>query len=106
MRTNARPVLPQRKAGRRLSGMAKETDSGDTQFGVLLGWESAPAGERIALKLQSTRKVVESSEDVHEFRYFLSKEQAVQLGNYLYRLAGETAPTRKKRGFIERLMGG
>ena len=93
-------------AGRSLLGMAKETDSGDTQFGVLLGWESAPAGERIALNLQSTRKMVESAEDVHEFRYFLSKEQAVQLGNYLYRLAGETAPTRKKRGLIERLLGG
>ena len=86
--------------------MTQGKDSGDIEFGILLGWDSAPAGERIALRMQSTRKVVESAEDVHEFRYFLSREQAVQLGNYLYTLAGETAPVRKKRGLIDRLMGG
>ena len=86
--------------------MTQGKDSSDENFGILLGWNSSPAGERIALKMQSTRKVVESEEDVREYRYFLSKEQAVQLGNYLYTLAGETAPTRKKRGLIERLMGG
>ena len=39
-------------------------------------------------------------------RYFLTKQQAVQLGNFLYGVAGETPPTQKKRGFIQRLMGG
>ncbi|WP_226698771.1 hypothetical protein [Qipengyuania gaetbuli] len=90
--------------------MGKDREKQDTPkevtFGILLGWESAPAGERIALKLQSTDKVVTSASDVHEFRYFLTKEQAVLLGNHLYTLAGQTAPTRKKRGLIEKLMGG
>ncbi|SFP07059.1 hypothetical protein [Qipengyuania nanhaisediminis] len=86
--------------------MTQGKDSSDENFGILLGWNSSPAGERIALKMQSTRKIVESEEDVREYRYFLSKEQAVQLGNYLYTLAGETAPIRKKRGLIERLFGG
>ena len=98
--------MPPGTAGRSLSGMAQQVNSADENFGMLLGWDAAPAGDRIALKMQSTRKIVESEGDVREFRYFLSKEQAVQLGNYLYTLAGETAPTRKKRGLIERLMGG
>ncbi|MBX7514967.1 hypothetical protein K3179_10485 [Qipengyuania sp. GH38] len=86
--------------------MAQRKDPSDENFGILLGWESSPAGDRIALKMQSTRKIVEREEDVREYRYFLSKEQAVQLGNYLYTLAGETAPVRKKRGFLEKLFGG
>lgn len=77
----------------------------DDDFGILLGWKADPAGERIALMLQSTRKVVEARGDVREFRYFLSKEQAVQLGNYLFGLAGETPPYRKRTSFIERLLG-
>ena len=86
--------------------MAQGNDSADENFGMLLGWDASPAGERIALRMQSTRKIVESQGDVREFRYFLSKEQAVQLGNYLYTIAGETAPTRKKRGFLDKLLGG
>ncbi|UOR15115.1 hypothetical protein [Qipengyuania aquimaris] len=74
-------------------------------FGMLLGWKADPAGEKIALLMQSTSKVVDSSEDVREYRYFMTKQQAVQLGNYLYELAGETAPKRK-RGWMERLFGG
>ena len=86
--------------------MAKETHRGDDDFGILLGWDAAPAGERIALKMQSTRKVVEKAEDVREYRYFMTKEQAVQLGNYLFTIAGETAPHRRKPGFLDRLLGG
>lgn len=80
--------------------------SGEDKYGMLLGWRADPAGEKIALLMQSTSKVVESSEDVREYRYFLTKQQAVQLGNFLYGVAGETPPTQKKRGFIQRLMGG
>lgn len=86
--------------------MAQWKDPSDENFGILLGWSSSPAGERIALKMQSARKIVEREEDVREYRYFLSKEQAVQLSNYLYTLAGETAPIRKRRRFLEKLFGG
>lgn len=83
----------------------EDKTAGDDKFGMLLGWRADPAGEKVALLMQSTSKVVDSDEDVREFRYFLTKQQAVQLGNYLYGVAGETAPTRK-RSWIERLMGG
>lgn len=73
--------------------------------GVLPGWDSSPAGQRIALLMQSARKKPDQPDDVRDFRYFLTREQAVQLGNYLYGLAGETAPKRKSRGFLEKLIG-
>ena len=81
-----------------------ETDP-ERDFGVLLGWKASPAGKQMLLTMQSTRKTPESQDDVREFRYFITKEQAVLLGNYLYTIAGETAPARKKRGLIERLFG-
>ncbi|MGI8944098.1 MAG: hypothetical protein ACR2FJ_07705 [Qipengyuania sp.] len=77
----------------------------DRDYGVLLGWLSDPAGDRISLKLQSSQKVPGRASDIHEFRYFLSREQAVQLGHNLFQLAGATPPRRKRRGFIERLIG-
>ena len=84
--------------------MAGERDEKDT-YGILLGWKADPAGDKISLLMQSTRKVVEKGEDVRDFRYFMTRQQAVQLGNYLFGVAGETPPVRKKRGLIEKLFG-
>jgi hypothetical protein len=36
----------------------------------------------------------------------LSKNQAVQLGNNLFQASGETAPAKKKRSWLDRLLGG
>ena len=57
--------------------------SADEDFGVLLGWDSIPAGQRIMLLMQSARKTPDKPDDVRDFRYFLTREQGVQLGNYL-----------------------
>lgn len=83
-------------------GKTPETDP-ERDFGVLLGWKATPAGKQILLTMQSTRKTPESGDDIREFRYFITKEQAVLLGNYLYTLAGETAPSRKRPGLLDRL---
>ncbi|WP_324827654.1 hypothetical protein [Qipengyuania zhejiangensis] len=85
--------------------MAKEDHTQD-DFGMLLGWRANPAGDKIALLLQSASKVVEHSGDVREYRYFLTKQQAVQLGNYLYGLAGETPPSPKPQGLFGRWLRG
>lgn len=85
--------------------MSREDEEKDS-FGMLLGWKADPAGDNISLLMQSASKVVEGQKDVREFRYFMSKQQAVQLGNYLFRVAGETAPVRPKRGFFARMFGG
>ena len=84
--------------------MSRE-DEEKGSFGMLLGWRADPAGENIALLLQSSSKIVKDDADVREYRYFMSKQQAVQLGNFLYRVAGETAPVKHKRGLIDRLLG-
>ena len=84
--------------------MASDSGERDT-FGMLLGWRADPAGEKIALLMQSASKVVGASEDVREYRYFLTRQQAVQLGNYLYGLAGETPPAGRRKGLLERLFG-
>ncbi len=86
------------------TGIATEP-SADKDFGVLLGWDSSPARQRIMLLMQSARKTPDQPDDVRDFRCFLTRKQAVQLGNYLYGLAGETAPKRKSRGFLEKLIG-
>lgn len=81
---------------------APQTDP-ERDFGVLLGWFASPAGNQTILTMQSAQKKPGGPEDVRSFRYFITKEQAVLLGNYLYTLAGETAPKRKRRGLIDRL---
>ncbi|MBX7526549.1 hypothetical protein [Qipengyuania vesicularis] len=83
-----------------------QTSGEKDDFGMLLGWRADPAGEKIALLMQSSSKVVESDDDVREYRYFLTKQQAVQLGNFLYGVAGETPPPPRKPGLLERLLGG
>jgi biofilm regulator BssS len=81
-----------------------ETQEINEDFGVLLGWIGNPAGQNIMLKMQSSRDKPRSDDEVTEFKYFLSKQQALQLGNFLYRMSGETAPTRKKPPLLERIM--
>lgn len=77
----------------------------EPELGILLGWIAHDAGANIMLKMQSSSKVPDGEEDVQEFRYFLTKQQAVQLGNFLFKMAGETAPERHKPRLLDRLMG-
>ena len=72
-------------------------------LGVLVGWIARPAGDRIVITMQSAKTVPDGPDDVDEKRYFLSKEQAVLLGNTLYELAGATPPRRSKPDLIERI---
>ena len=75
----------------------------EPDFGILLGWRIDPAGERLAVKLQSASRVPERDEDVREYRYFLSREQAVQLANNLFQHAGTTPP--REPGVFRKLFG-
>jgi hypothetical protein len=79
----------------------------DNYFGALVGWTSQNMGGRLMLRLQSvTKPAPHSADDVHSFHFMMDKKQAVQLGSYLFELAGETPPRRKKRGWIDRLLDG
>lgn len=73
--------------------------------GALVGWSAERLGSRMALKIQSVQTPPpHGPEDIRSFLYVLDKNQAVQLGNYLFEVAGQTPP-RRKRGWLNRLLG-
>lgn len=73
-------------------------------LGALVGWTSQDLGDRIALKLETvTRAGPRNLEDVDTHFFIIDKTQAVQLGSYLFRITGQTAPRAASRGLMERL---
>ena len=82
-------------------------DTTSDDFGVLVGWTSQDLGDRIILRLQSVRSSKQrAANDVHNFRYYISMDQAPLLGNYLFQVSGQSAPRRRKRSWISKLLGG
>lgn len=76
------------------------------EFGALVGWTSAMTGDRLTLTLQSVDTPPPHKRgDVHKHVYFMTRQQAVLLGNYLFEMAGETKPDFKSRSWIARLFG-
>lgn len=84
---------------------ANHQSDGDRDFGALLGWTADKLGDRVVLRLQSSRHTLAPGEEPREFTYFLKREQAVLLGNFLYNLAGETPPSSRKTSNLARLFG-
>ena len=79
---------------------------GDEEFGALVGWESEDLGERLVLRMQSVRSIHRRSEgEMQRFSYFVTRNQAVLLGNYLFKIAGQTPPSPRKTGWLRRLFG-
>lgn len=75
-------------------------------FGALVGWKSRLMGERVALHMQCVTKAPpHGSGDVHSHIYLLDRQQALQLGNYLFEMAFETRPSRRGRSLLARLFG-
>ena len=68
------------------------------QFGALVGWGHENLGDRLMIKLQSTRnRRQEPDQPVDEFCYFMTKNQAVVLANYLYSLSDRLPRTEKRK---------
>jgi len=89
------------------TGYTDVVSSDDDRYGVLVGWTHQDMGKRLVLRMQSVNKPPpHSAEDVHTFNYIMDKNQAVQLGNYLFKLTGQTAPRKKKRSWLDRLFEG
>jgi hypothetical protein len=58
----------------------------------------------MVLKLQSVSKPgPHTEEDVSAFTFVVDKNVAVQLGNYLFQVTGQTPPRKRKRSWLERL---
>jgi hypothetical protein len=83
------------------------TPNDEDRYGVLVGWTTQDLGERLILRVQTvTKPPPHTAEDVASTVVLLSKTQAVQLGNNLFRVSGETAPARRKRSWLDKLLGG
>lgn len=68
----------------------------EAPFGVLVGWEHVDLGERVLVKLQSTRSR-DAGDEIDEFRYFMTKNQAAVLANFLFAISGRIKPGERKR---------
>ena len=80
-------------------------ESHHTDHGALVGWTVENLGSKLALRIQSVdRPPPHEAGDIHTFLYVMDKNQAVQLGNYLFQVCGQTAPARK-RTWLDRLLG-
>jgi biofilm regulator BssS len=79
----------------------------DDQPGALVGWSSQDLGDRILLRLENvTSPPPYERDDVHCATLLLNKQQAVLLGEYLYKASGETDTHRRRPGLIDRLFAG
>lgn len=79
----------------------------DDNIGVLVGWTHNEFNGKIALRLQSVRSSRDtSSNDVDSHYYFMTKNQAGVLANYLFQLAEQSPVRRRKKGWLSRLLKG
>lgn len=77
----------------------------DAASGALVGWESTTLGKRRILRLQYvTTPPPHKPQDIHRVNFALDEHQATQLGQFLFQIAGQTSPLRKK-GLLEKLFG-
>lgn len=65
-------------------------------FGALVGWTHEDLGDRVMVKLQSVRPG-NSDGTADEVRYFMTKNQAAVLANFLFGISGRLPQTARKR---------
>lgn len=73
-------------------------------YGALVGWQCDRTGDRVTLSLQSvTTPPPHGADDVQKQVYFMTRQQAILLGNYLFDMVGATKPDFESRGPLARL---
>ena len=87
------------------SGPGREAGDRPDNQGALVGWKAQDLHDRVVLRMQFVRTPPpHSRDDVHDAVFVLEKNQAVQLGNYLFEVSGQTRPARRGSWF-SRLFG-
>lgn len=81
--------------------MARITDGAS---GALVGWTAHDLGDRVILRVQTRDGEAKDANGAASTYLMMTKTQAVQLGNFLYQVSGQTPP-RTKRGLLEQLLG-
>ena len=67
-------------------------------FAVLVGWTSTNLGDRMVIRLQGVRtSPPHGPDDIETQEFYLSKDQAAQLGQYLFDSSGQIAPRKRSR---------
>ena len=70
-------------------------------FGALVGWDHQDLGDRLMVRLQSTQNSgLGADKSLDEFRYFMTKNQAVVLANYLYSISDRLPQAKRKKGWF------
>ena len=78
-----------------------ERKSISPDFGALVGWDHQDLGDRIMVRLQSTQTSgTDADKQIDEFRYFMTKNQAVVLANYLYSISDRLPQAKRKKGWF------
>lgn len=86
-------------------GGGPKTGTPSETYGALVGWKSSDFHDKIILRMQIvTKPPPHAPEDIHQSVVVIDKNQAVQLGHYLYRVSGQTPP-RAKPGWLQRFFG-
>ena len=76
----------------------------DEEVRVLVGWTAQDFGASMILRLETVTDLPESAEDVLVSRLVMNEDQAVQLGNMLFEMAGRLPPKPGKPPLIDRLL--
>ncbi|MGN6495975.1 MAG: hypothetical protein ACTHK5_01355 [Tsuneonella sp.] len=75
----------------------------EAPFGVLVGWDHQDLGDRVMVRLQSTQAPgLGADKRLDEFRYFMTKNQAAVLANFLFDVSGRIKPAERKRTWLGR----
>ncbi|MBW8784526.1 MAG: hypothetical protein JF593_07785 [Novosphingobium sp.] len=77
------------------------------RYAVVVGWTSDDLGGRILLKFDSFEPGrPRDPEHLVRANLFMTKTQAVQLGDYLFKITGQRTPTPQPRGWLARFFSG
>lgn len=89
-----------------VSAPLAQFDSPDNRsYGALVGWKSDDLHDKIVLRMQIVSKPPpHAPDDIHHSVVVMNKNQAVQLGNYLFQAAG-LAKLKKRRTWFRRFFG-
>lgn len=82
------------------------SSSRNESYGALVGWTSTRTGDRVALHLQSvTKPPPHQKDDITTQIYLLDRNQAAQLGNFLFEMGDATPPRKSDRSWLRRMFG-
>ena len=74
-------------------------------YGALVGWKSDDLHDRLILRMQIVHTPPpHTREDVQHSVLVMDKNQAVQLGHYLFQVTGQSLP-KPRRSWLSRFFG-